>query len=105
MTFTTIAEVYTVTKFELEKECIYLMKKRKVLEDVIIERENTIIELTNGIEIRDKMLEQGTIQTSNHQGITQQVLERLNREKDELARRIQQLEKENVELKERVGND
>ncbi len=91
MTFDTIAEVYTATRFQLEKECVYLMKKRVVLEKLIVEREAAIEKLRNDVNTSDNMVEQLTTQISNHQTITNQTLERLNKEKDEYIQEIHRL--------------
>lgn len=102
MTFGMIADVYTVTRQELEKECVYLMKKRKVLEDVIRIREKTIVGLRNGVKNRDRMLEQHTIQIQRLQQITNQTLDRVNKEKDDYLQEIQRIRAEIKELKKGV---
>jgi hypothetical protein len=56
MTLESFDQVYTIDRFKLEKECIYLMKKREVLEKVIARHEETIKELVRLCDERDKML-------------------------------------------------
>jgi cell shape-determining protein MreC len=98
-----ISQIANMGKMDLEKQCIYLMKKRIALEDVITKQNTTLEGLRNAVKNRDRTLEQRTEQISKHQEITNQTLERLNREKDVLSNEMQRLHAENKELKERVG--
>lgn len=105
MTFATIAEVYTVTRFQLEKECIYLMKKREVLEKLVFNRDNSIEGLKNAIKNRDRMLEQRTVEMGSQTEVINQILATVNKENNEYLEEIQRLRAENKELKMSVSID
>jgi len=98
-----IEQLYNMGKMDLEKQCIYLMKKRIALEDAIASLQKKNGGLQNAVKNRDRILEQRTTQISTHQTITNRTLERLNKEKDTYIQEIQRLRAENKELKERVG--
>lgn len=96
-----ISQLYNMGKTDLEKQCIYLMKKRIALEDAIANLQKKNDGLRNAVKNRDRMLEQRELQISSHMTITNQTLERLNREKDTYIQEIQRLQAENKELKSR----
>jgi chromosome segregation ATPase len=99
MTLDSYDQVYTLDRFKLEKECIYLMKKREVLEKVIARHEETIKELVRLCDERDKMLEQRSSQISGQTTSINQILTNVNREKEELSQEVQRLQRENKELR------
>lgn len=87
-------QLYNMGKTDLENQCIYLMKKRIVLEDVIADLQKKNRGLQNAVKNRDRMLEQRATQISAHQVITNRTLERVNREKDEYLQEILRLRSE-----------
>lgn len=96
-----IQQLSNMGKTDLENQCIYLMKKRIALEDVIASLQKKNDGLQNAVKNRDRMLEQRELQISAHMTITNQTLERLNMEKDTYIQEIQRLRAENKVLKER----
>lgn len=100
-----IQQLYNMGKTDLEQQCIYLMKKREALEDAIAVLEKKLEECRNAVGNRDRILEQHTIQISDHQTITSRTLERVNREKDEYLQEIERLRGVVREMNERGNHD
>ncbi len=99
-----IEQLYNMGKTDLEQQCIYLMKKRIVLEDVIAEQNGKITGLRNAVKNRDRMLEQHTLQIQQHQEITNRTLERVNKENNEYLQEIEILRSVVREMPGSVGN-
>ena len=101
------AQLYNMGKTQLEKQTIYLMKKRVSLEDAIMTLQKKLNGAINAVKNRERMLEEKTSQLEAHKRLLNEQLERINRENNvtltELIAENVRLTNENSELKRSVS--
>jgi len=86
-----IQQINNLGRTDLEKEVIYLMKKRIVLEDVIADNQKKLQGYFNAIKNRDRAIEQLHSSMETQTSIMNQQLEKSNRQNDEYLQEIERL--------------
>ena len=101
------AQLYNMGKTQLEKQTIYLMKKRVSLEDAIMTLQKKLNGAINAVKNRERMLKERTFQLEAQKLLLNEQLERINRENNvtltELIAENVRLTNENSELKRSVS--
>lgn len=86
-----IQQINNLGRTDLENECIYLMKKRIVLEDVIADKNKRLEGCVNAVKNRDRTIDQLQSSMEAQTRIMNQQLEKSNRQNDEYLQEIERL--------------
>ncbi|RLI54730.1 MAG: hypothetical protein DRP09_12160 [Candidatus Thorarchaeota archaeon] len=94
-----ISEIYQAPRKQLEKEIIYLMKKRESLEKAISENQRIVAGLTNEVQMLEARNKQWVIRAEAQDRIVNQQIENVNKQNNIYLEEIERLRAEVRRLK------
>ena len=85
-------DIYSMTRPKLEHHCMYLMQKRRVLEDLILDLQRQIRERDERIEFQNKTIGQLREKMKKQQEVYIDAIQGVNTERQHISEEMAKLE-------------